>query len=145
MKRFSLLLIVLACLGIARAGGPEWREQDGLFALFAEDGTQLTEFRYNGVYPFKHGIANVWLRQSIGLVNEEGKEIVRPIYATAPFCFGDAQFCLYRTSSTPVWLSWVGHPRLSNTWIDATGKMYVQGTKNMYFVTDVVPEALWDY
>lgn len=145
MKRLTLLIILLACMSIAQAGGPEWREQDGLFALFAEDGTQLTEYRYTGAYPFIHGIANVRLRQSIGLVNEQGKELVRPIYGSAPYCFGDAQFCLYRTSDNPVWLSWVAHPKLSSTWIDATGKVYIQGTKNTFFVGDVIPEVLWDY
>lgn len=129
----------------ALAGGPEWREKDGLFALFSEDGTQLTEYRYSFVSEFSHGVATVKLGRSIGLVNEEGKELVRPIYAQAPERFGEAQFTLYRSSVKPIWLSYVHHQSLSAAWVDSTGKVLVQGTKALFYVGDQIPEVLWDY
>ena len=145
MRRISLFLL-LACLTLPGwAGGSEWREKGGLYALFAEDGKQLTEYRYATVTEFHHGVSTVRLGKNIGLVNEQGKELVRPIYGNAPIYFGDSQFTLYRSSAKPIWISYVHHQNLSAAWIDSTGKMLVQGTKAAFYVGDIIPEVLWDY
>lgn len=130
MKRIALLLLALGLI----------------MPLCAEEpNTPSPQESERIVCPYYHGVALFKVNNSLGLIDSTGHVLVRPIYASAPTRFGDAQFCR-KTNYEPIeWYSWVGHPRFSNMWIDSKGKILVQGTRAMFFVGDMIPEALWDY
>lgn len=146
---FLLLIISFLVGGSAFAdqeGNVYWEQNDqNKYRLMAPDGTALTDYRYDKVYEFSHGVANVMIGETIGLLKDNGKEIAKPIYTLAPLHFGEVPIrpsfrgkewfvgCLFNNNLGGA------------TWWDENGKVLQTGTKMLFTINDKIPEGLWDY
>lgn len=150
IKRILVLFVLLAFVGVSLhaddCDGAHWTQNDqGKYRLESATNEPLTEYCYDKVYDFSHGVANVMIGETVGMVNLCGKEIAKPIYLTAPIRFGEVPIQLtYRGQHR--YVSCLYSPTLGGaTWLDADGKILQTGTKSMFRITDKVPESLWDY
>lgn len=150
IKSIFLILIVSFLVGgpvfADQKGNVYWEQNDqNKYRLMSPDGVALTDYRYDKVYEFSHGVANVMIGEAIGLLKDNGKEIAKPIYTFAPLHFGE----------TPIRPSFRGkewfagclyHANLGGaTWWDENGKVLQTGTKMLFTINDKIPEGLWDY
>ncbi len=150
IKQKTLLLVFIAFVGVHlhadECVGVHWSQnEEGKFRLESATNEPLTDYCYDKVYDFSHGVANVMIGETVGMVNSCGKEIAKPVYTFAPIRFGEV----------PIQLTYRGQPRyvccLYNanlggaTWLDAEGIILQTGTKLMFRITDKVPDSLWDY
>ncbi len=120
-----------------------WAKIGELYCLIDCKGTELTPARYSKVGEFSNGVAHVWSdKNAIGAVTKDGKQIIRTMYGTCAERFGVTQF---KFSDGQQVYSFFTHPQMGNVWVDQSGKTVAQGVKVVYTVTDVVPNALWDY
>lgn len=117
------------------------KNDESLFGLINGKGEILLQPRYIKVMPFYNNVAAVFSKAGqIGLVNTKGKEIARTVYSGASQRFGVSQF----KTSTKIF-SYLTQPSLGNSWIDQDGKVIARGVKIAYKITDIIPEALWDF
>jgi len=115
---------------------------DSLFVLVDSTDKVLTMVKYQKVFPFDEGIAYVVRDNSIGFVNLSGAEVGRCIFDWASERFAYSQF-VYRKGSERITL--MHNPSFGYVWVSEKGKMLVFSPKEMYSVTDKIPDALWDY
>ncbi len=114
---------------------------ESLYGLINGKGEILLQPRYIRVGPFYNNVAAVFSKAGqIGLVNTMGKEIARTVYSGSSQRFGVSQF----KTSTKIF-SYLTQPNLGNSWIDQDGKVIARGVKIAYKITDVIPDALWDF
>lgn len=150
IKRITLLSLFIAFAGVYLhaddCDGAHWTQnEEGKYRLESATNEPLTDYSYDKVYDFSHGVANVMIGETVGMVNICGKEIAKPVYTFAPLRFGEV----------PIQLTYRGQHRyvscLYNAvlggamWLDADGKILQTGTKLMFRITDKVPDSLWDY
>ncbi len=150
IKRITLLSLFIAFAGVYLhaddCDGAHWTQnEEGKYRLESATNEPLTDYSYDKVYDFSHGVANVMIGETVGMVNSCGKEIAKPIYTFAPLRFGEV----------PIQLAYRGQHRyvsclynavlVGATWLDADGKILQTGTKLMFRITDKVPDSLWDY
>lgn len=121
-----------------------WVKDKELYGLINENGQIILQPHYNKVEPFYNGVANVWSLdgKSRGLVNEQGVEIAKPVYATVAKKFGVTQF-----KTRDKIFSYMTHVNVlvGTFWIDQTGKVLAKGVKPSFKITDIIPDALWDF
>lgn len=150
IKRITLLSLFIAFAGVYLhaddCDGAHWTQnEEGKYRLESATNEPLTDYSYDKVYDFSHGVANVMIGETVGMVNICGKEIAKPVYTFAPLRFGEV----------PIQLAYRGQHRYVSclynavlggaTWLDADGKILQTGTKLMFRITDKVPDSLWDY
>lgn len=150
IKRITLLSLFIAFVGVHLhaddCDGAHWTQnEEGKYRLESATNEPLTDYSYDKVYDFSHGVANVMIGETVGMVNICGKEIAKPVYTFAPLRFGEV----------PIQLAYRGQHRYVSclynavlggaTWLDADGKILQTGTKLMFRITDKVPDSLWDY
>lgn len=150
IKRINLLFVLVAFAGVYLhaddCDGAHWTQnEEGKYRLESATNEPLTDYSYDKVYDFSHGVANVMIGETVGMVNICGKEIAKPVYTFAPLRFGEV----------PIQLAYRGQHRYVSclynavlggaTWLDADGKILQTGTKLMFRITDKVPDSLWDY
>lgn len=143
---FTLLAIIGLPLHADDCAGAHWTQnEEGKYRLESATNEPLTAYSYDKAYEFSHGVANVMIGETVGMVNSCGKEIAKPVYTFAPLHFGEV----------PIQLTYRGEHRYVSclynavlggaTWLDADGKILQTGTKLMFRITDKIPESLWDY
>ncbi len=122
--------------------GVAWvKDDNSLFGLVNYKGEVLIEPRYIEVGVFYNGVSTVRSKaDALGLVNTKGKEIARTLYGATALKFGVTQF----RSNDKIY-SFVSHPSLGTSWIDQDGNTIIRGTKAVFKITDIIPEALWDF
>jgi hypothetical protein len=151
----TLLISLLYAIGVqaqssdysnvtdAEANGLKWAQKDGKWLLLNAAGVELTPAQYDAVSVFSHGLSTVIRNKSIGLVNTEGREVVRAVYSNAPAKFGESAFIPNRGKNEV--LSWLYHPQLGFVWINEKGKTVITGSRQIFDVESRIPEKLWDY
>ncbi len=143
------MVALLAFVGGLTAGecdSVHWAQnEEGKYRLENAANEPLTAYRYDRVYAFSHGVANVQIGDLVGMVNVLGKEIARPIYTFAPIRFGEVPI-MPSCKGVPRYISCAVNMNLGGAmWLDAEGKVLQTGAKALYRITDKVPDNLWDY
>ena len=125
---------------------PTPRSQGELWGFADEAGRFVIQPIYQRVHPFHNGIAVVMKDNSIGWIDPQGKVVVRTLYSQSPLKFGEGAFQPnYRGERQ--YIGWMkGSSDLVGVmWINQQGKILVTSAKELYNLTDKIPEKLWDY
>lgn len=123
--------------------GVAWAKQDSLFALVDTLGVERILPTFGKVNPFFNGLATV-ATEHVGIVNTLGQVVIPLEYQDAPELFGDNQFRPVDKHSADC-IGYVKDYDGACVWFDSKGTKLERNGKELYGVTDTIPNALWNY
>lgn len=69
------------CIHLVCDANPVWFEnKNGKYALYHAKGGLLSPHKYDNVELWNHGFARVWIADKVGMINQQGEEVIPVAY-----------------------------------------------------------------